>query len=176
MKLIGERIYLRDHVESDLHDFHRWISDPDVMAHLTWKTATLEQSRSKLLESISEARAEDRIKYFFAIVRKSDDQYLGDCGFTMLGNNQADIGYFLLQKYTGNGYASEAIRILTEFGFEELKLEKICASCSIENHKSESLMKNIGMIKDQNYSKQYLHNGRLIERVSYYLRNEVVEN
>jgi RimJ/RimL family protein N-acetyltransferase len=58
---------------------------------------------------------------------------------------QADIGYELAPVYWGQGYATEAARELVRFGFQELHLHRLWASCNAENQASARVLAKAGM-------------------------------
>lgn len=48
-------------------------------------------------------------------------------------------------KYQNRGYASEAARAILEYGFKEMNLHRIIATCQPENIPSYRVMEKIGM-------------------------------
>lgn len=56
----------------------------------------------------------------------------------------SDLGYALLPKYEGKGYAREASRRLLEAAHEDFELETVCAITHPENHKSSKLLLDLG--------------------------------
>ncbi len=151
-----KRLFIRDHIRSDFADYHRWVSDPDLMKFVIWKSSSIDESRELFDDCLSENEKADRKKYFFAIVEKESSKIVGDIGFTVLtehtSNGVAEAGYFLLKEYWGRGFASEGLVRLFEFGFNELNLEKIIAGCARENVASEKVMIRCGMQKDDNFA------------------------
>jgi len=47
----------------------------------------------------------------------------------------------------GERYATEGAKRCFEFAFDKLKIEKIISTCTMNNKKSENVMKKIGMKK-----------------------------
>jgi [ribosomal protein S5]-alanine N-acetyltransferase len=147
------KFLLRDHVIEDLDNFHRWISDDEVMKYVYFgKTSTREESFIKLSEAIQENISNNRTKYFFAAELIESHENIGECGITIekkeTNGGIGNMGYFLLKEYWGKGYATEIAKLLIDFGFNELKLHKIIASCDSENRASERVMIKCGMIKE----------------------------
>ena len=58
-----------------------------------------------------------------------------------------DIGWRLKKTAWGKGYATEGAKKCLEIAFNELKLNKIIATCPLLNKNSEKIMKKIGMYK-----------------------------
>lgn len=137
---------------SDLDDIHKWMSDPEVMHYLDWKTTTIEETKKDLLDTIKEIGNPNRKTYFFAIIEKDTQNHVGGAGFTIRSkqNNSGigEFGYFLLKDYWGKRIAVEVVSRIIKFAFMELKLHKLTASCDKENMASERVMQKCGLIKE----------------------------
>ena len=72
---------------------------------------------------------------------------VGTCGFTSFNcsADSAEVGYVLNPDYWGKGIATEALRCVLKFGFEELKLHRIEAKFIEENKRSLRVMEKVGM-------------------------------
>ncbi len=74
---------------------------------------------------------------------------IGDVGITIEtlddGSRVGTCGWFLEKRYWGRGLATEAARLLVEFGFEELELDRLRASCDAKNVASERIMQRCEM-------------------------------
>ena len=171
LRIDGKRIYLRDHLASDLDVFHSWISDPSVAPYLSWRTRTLEESLIVLAESLQENNNPSRTKFHFAMVLNENGTIIGEAGFTIekqaKNGGIADLGYFLLQPYWGKGYATEAAHLLLRYCFTDLKLHKVTASCDMENRASEKVMIKCGMEREAYRKRHHFLNGEWRDRVEY---------
>ena len=58
---------------------------------------------------------------------------------------RGEISYSVHPDYWGQGIASEIARLLCQFGFEELALERVEATCDPRNSASAAVLKRIGM-------------------------------
>lgn len=71
---------------------------------------------------------------------------LGWCGLKYHDDGgDTDIGYRLMQKYWGKGYATEASRACLAYGFEHLGLSRIIGRVVPENTASIRVLKKLGM-------------------------------
>jgi RimJ/RimL family protein N-acetyltransferase len=61
------------------------------------------------------------------------------------GLEHMDIGYALLPKFEGLGYATEAAQSVLTFGFNTLKATRILAISDVENIGSAKVLQKIGM-------------------------------
>ena len=84
--------------------------------------------------------------YFFAIVRKDSDKMIGTIklGPVHAGHSRGEIGIMIGDKDSwGQGFATEAIRLISDYGFEKLGLHKIIAGAYSANQGSiKAFLKN----------------------------------
>ena len=69
------------------------------------------------------------------------------------GTREGVLGYFLDRHFWGNGFATEAAELMIAFGFSNVRLEKIRASCDSRNIASQHVMQKCRMIKESEQSK-----------------------
>ena len=63
-------------------------------------------------------------------------------------NKEGEIGYILNRRYWNQGYMTEAARKVVSFGFEQLGLHRIIATCDPANIGSYRVMEKIGMQRE----------------------------
>ena len=103
---------------------------------------SIEETRCFLEERIEAYEKENPECLYFAVVL--DNQHIGEV-FAYLSEKEADIGWLIDKRYWGNGYATEAAKLLVEYIEKELKRTDIVAYCDARNIASQKVMKNIGM-------------------------------
>lgn len=87
---------------------------------------------------------EDQVRV--AITLADSGKLVGGVGLRLDdGHNRAELGYWIGMPYWGNGYATEASQALIEYGFRELKLERIYASHTTNNPASGNVLRKLGM-------------------------------
>ena len=164
IKIMGERIYLRDHIAGDLNTFHAWMSDPIITRYTSLHSDSLAQSSKSLQHALDQNNAVPRKDYFFSIVEIQTEQIIGEAGFSIqtgTGHNSiAEIGYFLFQPFWGKGFAVESAKIMIDFCFSDLELNKVIAGCDTRNTASEKVMIRCGMQKEA-----YLKKHRFIDNI-----------
>lgn len=126
-KLIGDRIYLspKGVSEEEIEKFTMWLNDFQVTDY-TGKSASLItlQSEKEWLESASK-NTDDRI---FNIIDLKNDKLVGTIGLEHFNwiDRSAILGIFIGDEdYRNNGYGTEAIKLLLEYGFKYLNLHTI---------------------------------------------------
>lgn len=83
---------------------------------------------------------------------------------------QAELGWVLDPGRTGHGYATEAVRELLRYCFEELGIRRVIANCFLDNDSSWRLMERVGMRRETHAVAESLHrSGRWLDTVAYAL-------
>jgi len=172
--LSTERLIIRDPLPTDLNDLHRILSDTDTMYYLQdIMTNALEDSKQNLDDAIAESQSHNREKYFFTIVAKESDAYVGSVGYTVTEvtpvGKLVHAGYFLSPEHHGKGYMTEALNEVIRFAFEDNDVFRISTGCLSENHASERVMQKCGFIKEADFKSHTWHDGVMKDRVEYRL-------
>ena len=73
---------------------------------------------------------------------------IGTCGFHLWDRKKkkVEIGFELLQQYSGKGYMAEAVEAIIEFARINMKVNKIIAIVFIENNSCKRLLEKFGFI------------------------------
>jgi RimJ/RimL family protein N-acetyltransferase len=89
-------------------------------------------------------------RFGFAIHDRNGDEFLGFAGFVDLHLDQAEgeLGYVLLPEGRGRGAATRALRLLTPWGFEVLRLQRIELVIADGNVASERVAERTGFKKE----------------------------
>ncbi len=176
LRLVGDRIILRDQVADDLDAMHRWLGDPETSRFLSWATRSKKETRLQLAEGIREQAKADRQKYYLTMVLKDEDTVIGDAGVEVKqrgpGGGEGEIGYFLIKDYWGHGYATEAARLVIDYGFAQLGLHRITATCLAANTASERVMQKCGMVKEGVLRRSDFRLGEWRDRLIYSILRE----
>lgn len=111
-------------------------------------------------ESFIQSQQDNSKGYSFAIVRKSDPQLIGGMGIhPHERHDHAEMGYWIGVPYWNQGYASEALRRVVAFGFEELALNRIYAGYFSQNIASRRVMEKAGMTYEGTFRQHYVREG-----------------
>jgi RimJ/RimL family protein N-acetyltransferase len=83
-------------------------------------------------------------------------------------DTQAELGWVLEPRHTGHGYATEAMRELIRYCFQELGVRRVTANCFLDNDTSWRLMERLGMRRELHAVRESLHrSGRWLDTVGY---------
>lgn len=87
----------------------------------------------------------NKTRYAFAIVLRARDELIGEISLHLEEGNKAQLAYWIGEPFWGRGIATEAARAVLKFGFEQLTLDLVYATCHVENKASEKVLLNTGM-------------------------------
>lgn len=80
-----------------------------------------------------------------ALIRQSDDVFLGWCGIKDRGEGVGDIGFRLHRRFWGQGYATEAALFCLEDAKQRLGLGRVIGHAATENWGSRRVLEKIGL-------------------------------
>jgi len=89
--------------------------------------------------------------------------------------NGWEIGYHIAKKYTGNGYATEAVESFLPIIMKRLNINKISGLSALENIASCRVMEKCGFVLEYRGIGDYKGNTRKICRYSYSYEKSVQE-
>jgi len=148
-ELRTDRLLLRRWRESDLEPWAAMNADPEVREHLG-ELLTREQSDAAM--AVMQAEFDDRGFGWWALEARETGEFIGRVGLDEVDEDMpfagVDIGWRLMRSAWGHGYAAEAARACLAFGFEALGLPEVVASTTVNNLRSQAVMRRIGMTRD----------------------------
>jgi RimJ/RimL family protein N-acetyltransferase len=122
----GELVYLRPAEREDIPTFVRWFTDADVLENLAmFSPMSLAGETAWFEEMLTE---HGRTRYHFVICLLADDRPIGTIGLEDIAfvDGRAELGIAIGEKGEwDHGYGTDAVRALCDFGFGELRLERI---------------------------------------------------
>lgn len=147
------RLILRDWEESDLRIFQQMNSDPITMEFFP-KMLSFEETEDFYKRIILELK--ERGYGLYAVEVKESKQFIGYTGFhyTEMDIDFSpciEIGWRYKYESWGKGYATEAAKACIAYAKENLRFTEIYSFTSLQNIRSENVMKKIGMNKLPNF-------------------------
>ncbi len=78
------------------------------------------------------------------------DEISGVIGFNKIdcSNEIGHVGYWLGQKFTGNGIMTKCVKDLIILGFNDLKMQRIEIRCAVGNKRSRAIPERLGFKKE----------------------------
>lgn len=141
------RLYLRPLNDEDVEAIFALRRDAEFMRFIR-EPQTKRAEAENWIKLVSELWESEKIG-FCAVIDKFSNEFIGWCGLWQLKETgETEVGYAISKDFQKKGYASEAAEIFLEYGFNQLKLEKIVAVAHPENTASRRVMEKIGMRYD----------------------------
>ena len=170
-ELETDRLILRQLRFDDVYDYYERIgSDGEVTKFMLFEPhqdiGESLQSIEKVLERYDEGRC-----YCWAIALKEDDGLIGR--FDLLRFDEeaesCSFAYMLAKEWWGQGYATEAMKAVFRFAFEDLGLRRITGDHMAPNGASGAVMRKAGMTKTGIIPGKYEKHGQIYDAVCYEL-------
>lgn len=135
-----ERLLLVPSKTEHASSLYTFWSEKETAGFLHMEPFSSVEEVSELLILLSEM-ANNYQACLYTIINE-DKEIIGSCGFDYidLENEKAEISYELGKNFQRNGFAFEAMSALIQFGFRELKLNRMEAKVIANNKKSIQLL------------------------------------
>jgi len=140
--LRGEAVTLRVVDEDDLAFAQRVVNHPDVRRGVgVFARKTAEDEREWY-----ESQDEDNASFVVTV----DDDPVGIAGLHLdpYPWGYAEVGYMVHPDYWGQGYATDAVRCLLRYGFDECRLNKVGADVYAPNEASQRVVEKVGFKRE----------------------------
>ena len=82
----------------------------------------------------------------------------------------AEIGYWIGESYWGKGYATEAVKLLIDYAFEELDLLRVYACVFEYNTGSMRVLEKVGFEKEAIIKYSIIKEGKILDEHLYSIR------
>ncbi|GAA4972609.1 GNAT family N-acetyltransferase [Algibacter aquimarinus] len=159
-----ERLILREIRPSDLEGMFELDSDPEVHRYLGNKPVKTKQESLKIINDIIK-QYEERGIGRWAAIEKSSGEFIGWSGirlnteYNMNGYTKFyDVGYRLIKRFWGKGYATESGKLAVDYAFNSLKLPELYGITELRNQASHKVLLKIGLhyVEDFCFEKEKL--------------------
>lgn len=163
VRLISDRLVLREFLPSDDDAVQTYASDPVVTQFLLWGPNTIEDTRGFIADAIEHSRNPRRTIFELAVVHSRSQTLIGGAGLSVTGaeRDEGVIGYVFNRDFWSRGYATEAAKALLRFGFEQLGLRRISATCDSGNVASATVLTKAGLLFEERIPNHLLVRGSL---------------
>jgi ribosomal-protein-alanine N-acetyltransferase len=165
-----ERLTLRAINMNDAEDFLVLRTDIDAMRYIDRPRPASVNEIHELIQKITKG-IEDNDSIGWGISLKNESRLIGSIGYHRIEkpNYRAEIGYMLLPSCWKQGYMSEAIKPVINYGFNVMKLHSIEANINPSNRASAQLLKKFHFVKEAYFRENYYFNGKFIDSEVYSL-------
>lgn len=168
--LESNRLLLRAVTNEDVNEVLALRGNPKTMKYIPRPLLSSKAMASEHIEMIiQKINKNEAINW--AITLKGNPKLIGIIGHYRIQteNHRSEIGYMLLPDFQNQGIASEAINIVLEYGFNQLKLHSVEAVIDPENNISEKVLEKNGFIKEAHFIENEYWDGKFWDSVVYSL-------
>lgn len=134
--------------EADAEAFARWDRDSEYLRQLDSRPH-LPNRAKKIKEGIEKEQSEDPDTIAFSVRTLADDRLIGFAAFDGINWQHGDtfVGIGLGDPdYRGNGYGTNAMRVVLRYGFEELNLRRISLDVFEYNERAVKSYLKVGFV------------------------------
>ena len=146
-ELPTDRLVIRRFHPEDALAFAAYRSDPDVARYQSWDSYTQQQADEMVREMAGLHPGVPGEWFQFAVADPTNNELLGDVGLRVDADDtsRAEIGFTLAPAHQGRGYATEAVKGVIAYVFEQLGAETVFAVADARNDASIASLQRIGM-------------------------------
>ena len=157
----GQEVYLRPPERDDVPLFVAWFSDADVLRHLMMRAPMSVAMEEALFERM--LTAEGKTDYHFVICLLADGRPIGTVGLNDIHqrSGHAEFGIAIGEKEEwGKGYGTDALNAICDFGFGELRLERIELHVYAENERGRRAYLKAGFVHEGTLRRAHFARGQ----------------
>ncbi|MFA5524489.1 MAG: GNAT family protein [Tissierellales bacterium] len=164
--LFGKRVRLRGLKMEDVEPAYEYMCDPEVLLNLSPGIPypmTLEREREWFKSQIS---MQDT--YNFSIEDIETSLYIGGCGINKIDwkNRVVTVGIYIGDKdFRDKGYGTEAMRLLIDFIFSQMNINRIQLSVFSFNERAIRSYKKNGFVEEGRLKQSIFRNGRYYDEI-----------
>jgi len=142
-----------------------------LCAWMTWCTPAYSIDDCCAFLSQTSVEWENDKSYNFAIINAHDDALIGSIALNQIHrtHNSANVGYWVRQSQARRGLASRALRLVTRFGFEELRLDRLEIVVPQGNVASQRVAQKVGAKFEGILRRKLVLNGESHDAIIYAL-------
>ncbi|MBW2976706.1 GNAT family N-acetyltransferase [Candidatus Woesearchaeota archaeon] len=162
----SKNFILRPYKKGDEYSLIKNINDKDVSkyTHRIPYPYKLKDAKQWIARCKNLAKKKNKTEINFAI---DIEGVIGGISLMGIQPHKAEIGCWLGKKYWRKGIATEAVEIITHFGFKQLKLKRIYAYVYPKNKSSVRVLEKNKYKREGLMRKYQLKDGKLLDTILY---------
>ena len=132
---------LKQAIDANLEYLRPWLPwARDMIEPVETRLAFIRSSRAKLdLDQ----------EFVYGVFDPAETEVMGGTGLhARQGKHGLEIGYWIQERYTGKGYATEAASALTKAAFELHQVKRVHICCAVANARSARIPEKLGFKKE----------------------------
>jgi len=162
-------VKIRAFEKADIHKKVEWINNPENNQFLHYDIPICVEKTEKWFDS--HVGRTDR----YDAVIEVDNRPVGTIGLLSIDQKNKKAEYYIAMgetAYKGKGIAKEASRLILQYGFDVLKLNRIYLYTESENVAAQKLFEKVGFIKEGLIRSDVFSHGKYADRYVYGMLRE----
>ncbi|MDG2431793.1 GNAT family protein [Flavobacterium sp.] len=157
-----ERLLLRQFVASDIENVFKGLSHPDIIQYYGVSYQTMEATKEQMDFFADLEKEETGI--WWAICSLDNQIFYGAGGLNNLNkeHKKAEIGFWLLPDFWGQGIMNQAMPLLCDYGFDKLGLHRIEGIVETKNTNCKKAMAKLNFNLEGTMRECEIKNGKFI--------------
>ena len=162
-----ERLLLRQFIASDLENVYKGLSDPEIIKYYGVSYKTLEETKAQMQFFVDLEKEGTGI--WWAVCSLDNKTFYGAGGLNSLNkvHKKAEIGFWLLTEFWGQGIMTEVMPIICNYGFDNLELHRIEGLVETDNLTCKKAMKKLDFKLEGTMKDCEVKNGKFISLEIY---------
>lgn len=175
--LKGTYVGLRAIKKEDLHQLLEWRNRPEYRCYFREYRELSFEHQKKWHERVSSSETNN---IMFSIVEIDSNKLLGACGLCHIDwiNRSADFSIYIGTNniYIDNQFAFDSAKLILNYAFKELNLNRIWAEIYDFDEPKKNLFKDLEFTLEGNHRQTYWHDGKWFNSLFYgILSSEFIE-
>lgn len=169
-KLVGERVYISPMNVEDAEPYAKWLNNSNITKYLSVHNCLISASNER--EYVEKFCNEE---FHMCIVKIENDELIGNIALEQIDykNGSAELGIFIGEESNlSKGYGSEAIKLLTNYGFKELRLHTIYLRVLSNNERAIKAYEKCGFKECGRKHESIYRDGKYIDTIYMELINK----
>ena len=157
-----DRLLLRQFVESDIENVFKGLSHPDIIKYYGVSYKTLEATKEQMKFFSDLEKNETGI--WWAVCSIDNKIFYGAGGLNSLSkeHKKAEIGFWLISDFWGQGIMTESMPLICNYGFDKLGLHRIEGIVETENTNCKRAMAKLDFEYEGTMKECEIKNGKFI--------------
>jgi RimJ/RimL family protein N-acetyltransferase len=157
------RVFLRPFERDDAELYRRWRADAAPMRLAGWPDPaplSLAQVEARI-EKLARGEREDILTFVVCLI--ADERPIGEVSLAEIDrrHGNAELGIFIGEvDEWGKGYGTDAVNAMVDFGFAEMRLERIWLEVWTENHRAHRTYEKAGFVREGTLRHDRFEGGR----------------
>ena len=147
-----------------------WRNSPEVMAYTRGSELLSEKDQERWLERIENDKSIQMFGIQLTDMTADAIEFrenVGTCGLCSISmiHRTAEWSLLIGPEYQGKGYATEAFRLLLNYGFNQIGLQRIWGEIFVNNEASKHIAEKFGFKEEGRLRKTYFKNGEYTDSI-----------